>query len=67
MGDVVPFENGSPQNELDRLCEAESALYDRFLLNEGLQVLATYRSIRDPNARRDIFNLIQITAARQGP
>jgi hypothetical protein len=65
MGDIIPLETNQLKN-LDRICKDFGAEHDQFLLDEGLQLLANYRSIGDVNDRRNIFNLVEITAARRG-
>ena len=47
------------------LRNAKPDVNDRFLLDEGLELLAIFRDIADPQKREMIMNLIRATAREQ--
>ena len=49
----------------ERLCEARDRNRDAFLSEEGLELLATYRSIDDRTMRLKIKTLVEMIARHQ--
>jgi hypothetical protein len=59
MGQSIPLEIFDDEHSDD---ESEG---DRFLVEEGLYLLAVYRKIRDPWARKAVLKMIEALIAEQ--
>ena len=60
MADILtfPHDAGTPEDELSTVEN------DMFLKDEGLELLAAYRAIRDPSVRSSVMHLVKTLAAR---
>ena len=61
MNDVIEF--GDYARLPRRKSEEAGLLSETFLLEEGLDLLASYRSIADPKIRMSLKNLVENVAA----
>ncbi len=60
MADIINF----PNDESDGPEKTSEAKIDRFLADEGLELLAAYRAIGDRAIRASVMDLIVTLAAR---
>ena len=60
MADIVMF----PQDGTVTEEEAATFEHDTFLRDEGLELLATYRAIKDPSVRASLMQLVKTLAGR---